>query len=449
MRNKILLSFVLISMIFISCEKCEITDVNNSDSFVKSTEVHNVNYDIISQYANARFVRTKTNTIKVDAIKMDNDTLAYIINHDNGWELLAADSRNTPSIDKGDGVYNTDSLNPGQKAWLELELCGIKAVKEGNKIIDSEEVKRNITFWEKLKSPILTTKAEGDPIEDNLYWELVDIREKGGTTTTSGHMIRTRWGQDFPWNSCVPYDSSEPDSLCKTGCVAVSGAQMLHYLHEKINKPATFYTTGNCYGTNNSYTFAFSDNNSSAWDNMALSISTIDLNKWHQSSILIGWVGWKADLDYGLEGTSGHTEDLKDVFAELGISSTYGDYNKNVVWSSLLNNMPVIVNAHATKKYTLGIPSYHDAHSWIIDGYSIVENQFEYVYEWTSETDNHLYEYGEQKVEIVTETTNYIQMNWGYDGRGDNTFYALGANWYESINSLTYQYQKKMLYNFQ
>lgn len=449
MEKNTILSLFVISSIIISCNKSEITDMNTSNSLREFTETHDVSDDIINLYANARFSKTKGKTIKVEALKVNNDTLAYIVNHDNGWELLAADERYTPVLAKGDGIYDLEKLNPGQKIWLELELFNIKAVKTGNIVIDNDEVKKNKHFWEKLKGPSSLTKAEGDPTEDNLYWELVDIREMVGTTTTSGHMLKTQWGQDFPWNSCVPYASSAPDTLCKAGCVAVSGAQMLYYLHEKLNKPATFYTTGNCSGTDDNYTFTFSNNNAYAWNNMALSIATIDLNKWHQSAILIGWVGWKAGLDYGLKSTSGHTEDLKDVFAEIGISSTYGDYDRNIAWSSLLKDMPIVVNSSATKKYTLGIPSYHDAHSWVIDGYSIVENKYEYVYEWTSETDNHLYEYGEQKVEVITETTNYIQMNWGYDGKGDNSLYNPGSNWYETNNSLTYQYRKKMLYDFQ
>ncbi len=205
----------------------------------------------------------------------------------------------------------------------------------------------------------------------------------------------------------------------------------------------------NCVGNESSYTFSFSNMSSMAWDNMALSVDAFDVNKWGQSAVLIGWVGHEIDTDYNYKGSGANLDDLQDLYEEMNITSQYGNYNKYIVWESLQDNMPVIVGAYATKNSVLGIPIYTDGHAWIIDGYCTIENQYSYIYEWTSRTENQMYEYGEIKTEIITESSDYILMNWGYDGDGDNTLYYPGGDWYETQNGLTYQYQKEILYNFQ
>ena len=210
-----------------------------------------------------------------------------------------------------------------------------------------------------------------------------------------------------------------------------------------------FYTSGLCNGYESNYTFTFANMSSSAWDNMALTSEDISSERRHQSAILMGWMGNELQMGYSSSGSAANTEDIQSIYSNLNISSQYESYDKSVVWRSLKRNMPVIVRANATKDYVLGIPFYKDGHAWIIDGYYTVESRYQYYYKWTSKTDNHLYEYGEIKSEYVVENTDYILMNWGYDGDGDRSLYYPGGDWRETVNDMTYQYKKKMLHNFQ
>ncbi len=154
------------------------------------------------------------------------------------------DKRYTPILAMGEGIYDFEELNPGQKIWLESEMEVIHAIKNNNIAVPEESSQKNRKFWTRLQGPTDDTKADEDPIEG---WELIDIMEIRSIVNTSGHMIKTQWGQFYPWNQCVPY-ATGTDSRCAAGCVAVAGAQLLKFLHDSLGKPATFYTTGSCSG---------------------------------------------------------------------------------------------------------------------------------------------------------------------------------------------------------
>ena len=82
--------------IIVSCNKNDIIDFNISEELIELSDNNKISDNLVHKYANARFGNTKGNTIKIDVVKKDIDTLAYIVNYGNGWELLAADDRYTP-----------------------------------------------------------------------------------------------------------------------------------------------------------------------------------------------------------------------------------------------------------------------------------------------------------------------------------------------------------------
>ena len=61
-----------------------------------------------------------------------HDTLAYVVNYGTGWELLSGDERYTPILAMGEGIYDFEELNPGQKIWLESEMEIIQAIKNND-----------------------------------------------------------------------------------------------------------------------------------------------------------------------------------------------------------------------------------------------------------------------------------------------------------------------------
>lgn len=442
MKRNILLHLIIVCTLFISCDKSIQSDIIRSTSIVGNPS-YNVSMDEVMLYANARFNKTKVNTLNIEIFKRNNDSVAFLIEAQDQWEIISGDKRTPPIIAKGIGSFDTLNLNPNKKLWLDMTLCEIQQLKNNITKADEDLIDN---FWLKLGGPTLT-KADGDPIEDNLYWELINIVPIDAGETGYHHLLSTKWGQGSPWNQHVPY-ANDGSQRCVAGCVAISASQMLHYLHYKIGKPASFFTTGYYNGTVSNGGYSFGNSSPNAWDNMALDVFDTSASKRSQSALLISWSGIQLDLDYGKNSTSGKTKDIVDYYNTYGISCSYQSYNKEKVKASVLNGMPVIVRAD--KDLVIDIPAIieisNGGHSWIIDGYIIGTDTYKYQYQWTSTTDNHLYEYGEIREEIVEESREYIKMNWGWDGSQDNSYYLPGGSW--QTDNGTFQYEKKMIFDF-
>ncbi len=287
MKKITIFTFIVICILVVSCDKSLDSDIVKKQIIAESSE-YKVTINDVLLYANARFNRTKDNAINVEVFKRDNDSVAFLIKCNNQWEILSGDKRTPPIIAKGTGYFDTLDINPNKKLWLDMTLCKIQELinndtKTDGGIIDD--------FWTKLYGPV-SSKAEGDPIEDNLHWELIEIIPIDAGETGYHHLLDTKWGQGAPWNQHVPY-ASDGTQRCVAGCVAVSAAQMLHYLHYKIGKPTSFFTSGYYYGTVDNGSSSFQNSSPEAWDNMALDIFDLSSSRRSQSALLISWSGIK------------------------------------------------------------------------------------------------------------------------------------------------------------
>lgn len=434
---------LLIAVFILSCTKDNL--IEQDTVFSESSSIYNVTMSDIQKYVKAKTIGTKTDSnCDIKVLKIESDTLAYFLNYIDGFEIIVGDKRLEPILVKGDTKYCIDSLNPNEQFWLESELDYIHDFKNSPQTKGVSEIN---LFWSQLDGPVNNTKVEGDPTEDNKYWELIEIQDDSRSyEETSGHLIKTVWNQHHPWNQCVPYNSTGSDK-CPSGCVAVAGAQMLHYLHEKLGKPNSFFTNGQCVGNVNSYTFSFIDSDTSAFSNMALNYLGDEESK-YKASLLIGWIGCEVNMEYGNENSSANIKDLKaDVFNGIGINCKYTEnFNRNIIWGEVANDHPVLIGGFRTKKTILGFPKYSGGHAWIVDGYVLVHNVQRYIYEWKSKTQNELYEYGERREEFVTTDYEFVLMNWGWGNYQCNTQYSLMGDW--TYDGRNYKYSRCMVYDF-
>lgn len=424
--NNAKMIFVVIGLLLVSCTKETLSEVPILNEEFSNT----VTNSDINRYAGAKFGKTKGCTIDISPICFNGDTLAYILNYGSGWELLSADERYIPILAKGGGSYNIEELNPGQKIWLQSELECIKAIKDNTIIVPEKEKLKNKRFWKRLEGPASATKAEGDPIHG---WELIDILEICAERTTTGHLIKTQWGQDDPWNQCVPY-ATGTSLRCVAGCVAVAGAQLLKFLHDTLGKPATFYTTGSCTGYETNPLFIFDNATTTSWDNMALTPYE-STDKLYQAALLIGWVGREVGMDYSLNLSGAFSGDFANLMSSLSIDCSYTNLNAVNVWSQLKNKWPVYIRAETDNG---------DGHAWIIDGYESVTIEYRYIYEYTQHGSPYN-EYGEIKYESEYETNDYILMNWGWNDYVDNNVYALTGAYGWSGGGYIFRNNKKVI----
>jgi hypothetical protein len=217
-------------------------------------------------------------------IVYQSDTLLYIVNYlDNkGWLVISGDKRTSMILSYSDeGSLDIDNLtNPGVGIWLDDLAEQIYALKH-RETIASDTLSENYSGWLKIEEFIANTsnlQTRQLVTGPESHWELINVSAQIVSTTTTGPLLTTKWGQGPPWNACVP-NSKDYTTRCPTGCVAVSGAQIFYYLHNRLDVPASTYSSGYCNGWSDeqsgiwnvifnnscSYSFGFSDYSTTTW----------------------------------------------------------------------------------------------------------------------------------------------------------------------------------------
>jgi len=462
--------FFLVSAIFIiSCEKVSMEDelgMNNETSSdqdlfkVKSKEALMM-ANVLKGYGN-----TPGSTEHIESIEpivYQRDTLLFIVNYqDKGWVVLAGDKRYDPliAINDEDEKLDIASAHNGVFAWLDEAAAAIYDLKTENPF-DTASVA--FKAWDNYTEKIISSgKKRVDP---NLRRVLVSVTSQQLPSTQVGPLVQTKWGQGFPWNTCVPFGDFN-SNRCVTGCVAVATAQLLYYGNQKSNNPSWMYSQGNCVGFSwdgyKNYSFSFNNSSTTVWDQMPLDRWGANAN---QVAILMGYVGWQVDMEYTTEASGAKSEDVPGVMNALGVTSNYQDYDYNKVISNLNNDKPVYARAYRTREdhKFLGIHlfyTYKNGHAWIIDGYETRRTKYTYTYRWESTDGGGGFEDEIMKKNVrtsapypgMTETTTstsssrFFIMNWGWDGSQDGGRYAVSGAWNPSTGD--YKYKKKIICDF-
>ena len=156
---------------------------------------------------------------------------------------------------------------------------------------------------------------------------------------------------------------------------------------------------------------------------------------------MIAYLGKNLPIEYGDNGSPGHTSSLVSIFAANGIQCTYTTYTSERVNTSLLNNFPVIIRAEGRTDPPFSLVS--GGHSFIIDGY--IRNA-----QRTTMTYRFVYDEGvggllpnpPEYVVITygTPSIAYYHMNWGWDNLYDYTWYSMTGDWDIELYGLEYSY---------
>ncbi len=406
------------------------------------------------------FPQTKGSQIEVEPYLSEScDTLMYIVNSKSsgGWKIYSSDKRTPAVLAEGEsGYFSIEEGSPAVAIWISQmgeDISRVKKAKDEDLIFSKEEIGTYKSQWTLSNQKIID--KDPVPLIPKGHWE-----ESVYSTTIeydAVHHMVGKWDQAYPYNECCPYFRSTPNTRSYAGCVAIAGAQMLHYLHNKIGRPVNMYSVGYCNGDVDNYTYSYSNPNSSVWANMSTSYSSYSTSTLPEA-IMIGYVGTAVNMHYcdnifGQFSWAVPSNLKSDLFEPLGISCFHGSYDEGIVRSSLLNEMPVIVSAS-----NLAIPIDGSIHCFVIDGYRRTQikttHHFRYIYDEVPSTimsspmpeEYETYEYS-------TPRFANIKINWGWSSqwtRGVNDgWYALTSGW-TVTNGETYDYNHyvKMIYGF-
>ncbi len=445
----------------------------DQDYFVTAEDLEN--------YVKFRRNSSKRSNLTVKEVKsygFDADqTLFYILNFDQGWEVVAADKRVQPSLAHGgSGEFTMDCDNEPMKFWMNMLANGVLQTRLGNtergrdtsataekNSSGEQEDTDHTSFWNTISPQNNTTRGDGNintptpgpldtlgidiilpPQEVHRYF-IPNAVVTDSHISTIGTQIPTQWGQGWPWNEYCPLKSdSNNNSKVPAGCVPVALSQFLYYMATNVGWVLQAPTQAFCSGAIPFHTQSFGNLSTTAWSAMALN-NRDNYLKCDNTAKLIGYVGFISDTNYGNDGSGTSLNDLIDALSDyFNISCTKSSYDSSAVISELVSN-PVIATGYRD------VLSVH-GHAWIIDAYRVITTQ---TTRYFIETTEELTLFDLEQL-TINDATGYIQengiskhfhMNWGWGGSSDGYFGLATEDW-DTPQYDPYQYYAKILHNF-
>ena len=399
----------------------------------------------------------------------DSQTLFYILNYDEGWEVVSADKRTQPTLAHGDeGSFTMDTDNEAMKFWMNRTADGVltqrqmseeEATTRSETADEPEEVNEYVQFWDAIGITDHSTRVEiitpiwgplNPPdttliIKEQKKYYLPHLLDTTYSETIYGPYIETTWGQKYPWNLCCPHITMGNPAI--VGCVAVAAGQMLYHLVNRYNLEVTSYQNITCSGVYPNHVLRKHQPSTSLWQDMARYIGDSSENgkKYIYSAALLSEVGEKIGIVYGDSLSTGFTSNIKTHLLDpLNITSTYINYGETVVIGELTGpQMPVIVDGTQADASV--------GHAWIIDGYKIFTRITRNYYVWSTEelSNAQLFSYTIDDASGFEESSQSFydfHMNWGWSG-SDNGWYGLNTNSWAASGEQPYVDDLDMIFN--
>lgn len=428
----------------------ESTLIETKSAELKGEDCFLVSEQDLSCYVKFRCLEKKVNkTIKsVDSILGDSGIpVAYILNYEEGWEVVSADRRTTPRLAYSEeGELDMDQCPDTQKAWLMSVFDEIDFLREmsedqlsGLGEDNLEEMTKNTEFWDAITaSESFLQRGVVGGLRGNRsqgYYELDGVIVDTLEYEVVNHLIDVHWHQNAPYNNYCPLRTDNPSLRAPAGCVAIAAAQVLWYLHMSFGYPVYAPDSAVVTGDIDDYTMSQSGQSSTIWGTM--------FTNGDNAAILVANVGKLVGMDYGNTGSGAVFTDISSyVFSPYDVDcDIYGRIVHSVVQNNLMNGLPVLVGAETAN---------HEGHAFVIDGYKTYRVGHGYRYIWVSTDPSpdpqtiidpilEVYIYYEDP--FVREYT----MNWGWGQTYDNGWYTTTGSW--TVDGDSFDYGREMIAN--
>ena len=448
--------FVLVIFLVHSCtlsESDSLNDLSEDDragSIIRSVSTrgceldYSVSEEDLDAYIKFKHLSSKDENFTVKSILPfpdANDPAAYVVNYSDYWEMVSADKRISPVIATGPGMFDPETENVNFMAWVHRIAEEVASLKSNSMLPENSE--NHILFWKLVSAdktvignPCLTRSGPDTlfhPVPG--HYELYDVETYTYVSDSIGHLISTKWGQDYPYNMYCPRDYSYPffgNPLCLTGCVPLAGAQILYYYHFMGDGCSGVYDSAYC----NTREYPDTD-----WTQMYQ--TNKDIANWYKfngadstkmAAVLLANIGKLIRVEYHFDGTYGYVSLLGNCLSnEYGLENYFDLFDGNTsfdcydyIYDLLGQSYPSILCAQS---YTGG----QDAvHAFIVDRrkQQYTSNTF-YYYFIPDDPDNYSYEdYEEVVYQYSSPVTRYFGMNWGWSGQYDDVWCICNGNWF-------------------
>ncbi|MBQ3742481.1 MAG: C10 family peptidase [Bacteroidales bacterium] len=463
MKNYLLFIFVLF---FILCSSCN--EISRNPSFTKDVENKETNYRITENMILDHLrlqgtPKTKTSETTIEPYVWQGDTVMYLVNDINGWQLVAADKRACPIVAYAENEHmslaDLENKEMYLRYWTQSVAEDIHMLRNGDYPIENENTK----YWEIIEWNVKNHVAT--KTEEMEGWRLYRSILVSAVYNNTGPLIPTKWGSYDPWNSCFPYHYS--GERMNVGSHNVAIAQVLYWANQEYGVPSYTYTDvtalqGDAIFYDDSEEevhiaypiFLFNDSSTVAWSQMKLSYD--DSGRSDYVSYLMAKV--RSCTDPVQEEGYSVTTDVNAINC-FGLAASYGNYSVDTLEHYLYQETPVIVltdvqtnNFYPNKLACIVDAYYRQTRTY--DVYYIYDPDNTYVFDNISEEEDEGgpivlpagYDWFCQR---NTTTMKFIAINWGFDGQGDGVRYAPNNtlwDWIHTTGTTSVQ-PHKMIYN--
>lgn len=491
----------LLILVGSACQQDSFLDANQeqeNDNTAFNHYVPNLNINLETAKYTADLLSHSPVKSVTPIVSQPHDTVMYVVNCENGWMLLSADKRVSPILASSPiGEFNENSTNPGVVALLNSFADKLLTMKRQKEKTDFSKLKKNenFMFWSRMtwgaankenkktlsKQPATRhiQYSDEENIDTFLCKRLIDNTILEEKVSYIGQRTKTKWGQDYPYNTNLPlvYDGKEYVAP-PTGCAAVAMAQLLYFTHFKFNIPNGLNHgisfTGKIIDENNQVTNYVTGHyvpNSPRWNDMPLTV----YDNCPQASYvadLMAELGYHLGMKYSPTESRAHVS--TEVIRNYGITWDEGDYDKDIVMQSIEKGCPVLITAFE-ESYRKGWlfwrhTQYRGGHAWLIDGIVNRNRSIRSEYQWEpvivdyskGETEPSLGNYEEvlhinaarsmgireydRTYNVYDNNSRYLQMNWGWDGGGNSMEFSPNAEIW-SAGGHNYRYNKRIYFN--
>ncbi len=378
----------------------------------------------IERYIEQNRKLTRSDGYRIIPYIENGDTLMYIADYGEGWELFSNSFTVPMSLMKsetGDFGNTMANANPAFKALFENMLEGLKNDK-------SQAYPDTLPGSEQWMAYSSNPNPVNPPSGDAVY-TLVGMKEYPKEEIKVDHLIKTKWHQHSPLNAYMPYQAFKPTEHIYVGCNAVALGQLLYYSHFKWGLEIPVPTSATYNASENKY--IFSDFRTNQFENMSWYYF------WEGESVapmLLGWIAQKINskANYDKEehtGTSAYfSNDADFITQEAGYPAEMVSYSDYGAVQMLAEGKPILLYL-SNSKY---------AHTLIADAVDYSGGYVDYYYAYvtpgggngstmpdpnpqpgpntgTSSDYNYLVSlYGNVETEHRLVYTAYFKFNWGW-----------------------------------
>lgn len=369
-------------------------------------------------------------------IDENGDTLMFIVDYEEGWELFSNSLTAPMSLIKSDtGNFNSSlkSSNPIYSEIFDNLLLALKSDRQNPQSQDYDGAQQWISY---ASVPTPLPNPGSDQVKTLVGTKLISEEE-----LHIPHMLTTKWGQEYPCNLFMPKDNTNEDSKghIYVGCVPVATGQLLYYSHYKWGSPTLTPSHATYNSSRNKYEFSLFS--SQQWDKMYLYAPYYPEEADPSVGLFLGWIAqsikaapkYQDGKHHMTTATLSNAADfIKD---QTGYAVSVKGYNRHNVSNMIKNGKPVI--------FSLSTSDTDAGHAVVIDAMDYHETTYAYYYTYRSaggttdpdptpappststdpEYDRLVAQYGEITTEVTSYLTSYFKFNWGYYGAADDVYY--------------------------